>query len=66
MRLDTIVPVNDGIDETELFDSSFDLPKEPFDFTVSLGMFYTSEDVIDVVMFQEFPEVMVSMFTVSS
>ena len=58
--------MNDGVDGTELFDSSFDLPKEPFDFTVSLGMFYTGEDVIDVVMFKEFPEGMVSMFTVSS
>jgi hypothetical protein len=65
VRLDDIVPVNDIVNRTELFDSSFDLPKEPFDFTVCLGMFYASDDVLDVVMFQEIPECMVSMFTIS-
>ena len=66
MWLDDIVPVNDGVDGTELFNSSFNLTEESFDFTVSLRMFYTSKEVIDVVMIQEFPEGMVSMFTVSS
>ena len=66
MWLDDIVPVNDGVDGPELFNSSFNLTEESFDFTVSLRMFYTNKEVIDVVMIQEFPEGMVSMFTVSS
>jgi hypothetical protein len=37
MTHDDIVPVNDGVIGTDLFDSSFALPKESFDFTVSLG-----------------------------
>lgn len=65
MRFDDIVPVNNIVNRTELFDSSFDFPEEPFNFTVCLGMFYASKDVFDIVMIQEIPECVVSMFTVS-
>jgi hypothetical protein len=59
-------PVNEIVNGTELFDSSSDHPKEPFDFTGCLGMFYASRDVFDVVMIQGIPECPVSMFTISS
>ncbi len=66
MRFDDIVPVNDFIDGTELRDSSFDLPEEPFDFSIRLRMFYTGRDVFDIVKSEEFFEFMVSVFTVPS
>ena len=66
MRFDDIVPVNDFIDGTELRNSAFDLPEEPFDFSIRLRMFYTGRDVFDVVKSEEFFELMVSVFTVPS
>lgn len=65
MRLDEGVPMNNRIDKTELFTSSFDFPKEPFDFAIGLGMVYASDNVFDVVVIQEIPECVMSMFAIS-
>jgi hypothetical protein len=46
VMLDDVVPMNNRIDRTELFASSFNLAEEPFDFTVSMRMFYASDDVL--------------------
>lgn len=65
MRLNDVVPVNDLIDRPKFSDSTFDFSGEPLDFPVGLGMFYTGNDVFDIVMNEELSEFVLSMFTIS-
>jgi hypothetical protein len=50
------MPMNDFLNSTKFIDSSLDLSEEPFDFPVGLGMFYTSDNVLDIVLIKEIPE----------
>jgi len=64
VRFDDIVPMNDFVDSPEHLDPLFDLPEEPFKFSISLRVFYSGRDMIDVVKNKKISEFMVSMFTV--
>jgi hypothetical protein len=58
------VPVNDFADRSERSDSPFNLTKEPFDFPLGLGVFDPCNDVFDLMLVEEIPELVLSMFTV--
>ena len=64
MRFDHIVPMNDLIDRPELFNSSFNLSEEPFNFPVGLGVFHPCNDVFDAMMIQEILERVLREFPV--
>ena len=58
------MPVNDFIDRTKLPDSSFNLTEEPFDFSISLRVFHTSNVVLDLMRVKKILEHVLSMFPV--
>jgi hypothetical protein len=56
--------VNDHINRTEFANPPFNLAIEPFDFSVSLGVFHPSDNMFDVVLIEERLERVMSMFPV--
>ncbi len=54
------------IDCAKLPDSPFNFTKRSFDFSISLGMLHTSDDVFDPVLIQKLLELMMSLFPVPS
>ena len=66
MRFDHIVLVNNFINRSKFANSSLNLTKESFDFSISLGMFDFSNDAFDPVLIKVLLERVMSMFPVAN